>query len=992
MSTIRKKRLKPQGASGNEPDEYQLFETNDCDAVLPLNSSSDEITFVRFLPIQSRSDGRRQPVVIPRDTVNPDIIRLLHESDLAVDLSNENILRQFKGGVPLNQEWEQIKTPPKINLQIHELVISDPYSFLANPEFEIGNDCYRAQLTTGSLEELFVSGEALITARHKVRESTKIFIKVKWQARPEQAGGPATALIDNLEDFFSDPQIRIGKAVHKVTLMPNNVKELLSEGVTRLQLQERGSQIEVTVSAKQTLGQLLGQVKGKALIPAIERSNSQGLQKAVNDLERVMLRLDKNLANSGLHSFPLVLFMPYRQSWKLLGYTRGDILNSLSLGPEEETTIEIFTWDRRTRTREEGVSVERAAKLDLSFTDKHSRETIKELQHTEGWQTNLGGSVVIPDSPVTINAKVGFKENLSNSNKQTIQQTSEAVRRAASTIKTTRQTKVSETEESGSEERVTRKIKNPNLCHTLNLDYFEILANYRVTTALLKEQIKLCVLVPNPLRDRINRNFLLNHEGVLRNVLLFSEFQAGFDAARKLAAWERLCMVKCKPSCACNRIEIGGLIKIRDIVSKGFLSESTLPARAAVAAPANPGPASLQQPAQNSDAAAQASELLTAANNLLNSLYALANADLDGFCSPRCLTCLGSKCKKKCKKYNAEFHRWLYWQAATNFNSSLGPAAETFIASADAELEGRPIFSSAAVAKPALQTFLAGTDQSLVERLFDILTLQLKTLVDFLELQVTYPACIPKMLFKLGINDMNLPNNIQAARVALEMAALEQPPAGAGDEQPEIDDLIEQAVPDYTDKEIAEAMVAEKALIEHIRFNESYYREAIWKAMNPNDRFKILSLLGNLPDFVENEVVGFVGNHLVMPYRIREDEKISEWFKENILDNDFGNGEAENTVDVTLPTNGVMMEGRLGQCNVCEDYIVQIRELDLEQRQAEVDAAKQKALQEVQETERYKKRLQQDPPILDDPECSKENAINVILKNEEGVVSTQKGA
>ena len=54
-----------------------------------------------------------------------------------------------------------------------------------------------------------------------------------------------------------------------------------------------------------------------------------------------------------LPRFPLVFFVPYLQDWTLSGYARGALLNTISLGPLEETTIEVFSWERRRRETED---------------------------------------------------------------------------------------------------------------------------------------------------------------------------------------------------------------------------------------------------------------------------------------------------------------------------------------------------------------------------------------------------------------------------------------------------------------------------------------------------------------------------------------------------------------------------------------------------------------------------------------------------------------
>jgi hypothetical protein len=62
------------------------------------------------------------------------------------------------------------------------------------------------------------------------------------------------------------------------------------------------------------------------------------------------------------------------------------------------------------------------------------------------------------------------------------------------------------------------------------------------------------------------------------------------------------------------------------------------------------------------------------------------------------------------------------------------------------------------------------------------------------------------------------------------------------------------------------------------------------------------------------------------------------------------------------------MEALLGQCDAIEEYLIQRREIDLQLRKAEAD-------QQTQETERLKKRLEQDPPVLDFPFDAKETSL-----------------
>jgi len=81
----------------------------------------------------------------------------------------------------------------------------------------------------------------------------------------------------------------------------------------------------------------------------------------------------------------------------------------------------------------------------------------------------------------------------------------------------------------------------------------------------------------------------------------------------------------------------------------------------------------------------------------------------------------------------------------------------------------------------------------------------------------------------------------------------------------------------------------------------------------------------------------------------------------------------------------VTLESRLGQCDACEQFIVQHRALDLQQKSAEVVAAQQRAEQEKLETQRYQARLSQKQPLLEDPDQNL-SGIRVILEGQPKVV------
>lgn len=57
-------------------------------------------------------------------------------------------------------------------------------------------------------------------------------------------------------------------------------------------------------------------------------------------------------------SLELALYLPWKQQWWLQGYSRGQLLHSFALAPQEESVIEISSWDRRKTETEISTSSE----------------------------------------------------------------------------------------------------------------------------------------------------------------------------------------------------------------------------------------------------------------------------------------------------------------------------------------------------------------------------------------------------------------------------------------------------------------------------------------------------------------------------------------------------------------------------------------------------------------------------------------------------------
>jgi hypothetical protein len=236
----------------------------------------------------------------------------------------------------------------------------------------------------------------------------------------------------------------------------------------------------------------------------------------------------------------LGVLLRYEQVWEHCGYSRGELLNSLSLAPGEETTIEVFTWDRVKQERERVSESSSERTETASLTGRASDETVASTRFRLDTGAGFNGGGEVSLVPLGIPGSVEGGMDLSidteaeTSVENTIQRVTEATRSATDVLRASHKMRISETRELGKESRTTRRVKNENKCHTVSYDYFEIQEHYQVSLRLIDAEV--VVLLPLSDGELITPAWLLCHEGILRKHLPDPVYEAGFDGARTLLA------------------------------------------------------------------------------------------------------------------------------------------------------------------------------------------------------------------------------------------------------------------------------------------------------------------------------------------------------------------------------------------------------------------------------------------------------------------------
>ena len=963
------------GKAGGKPETPLLTPDRPCDTAYPAGKVVDVFSFTALgelsLIEHPAAPAGSTPAVLPRDLVHP---RLMEEVYKAAFPGVPPGLKAtaVKGGLPLHPKLENSPNPPVAPpYEFDRVTVKDFAEFVRERTLSLEGEEYAVTLTPSVIQDLLARAEAEVIA---TRDGEARLVKISLTARalpPALAnGGRRTVRVRDPLSFLSEPVVEVAPGTPTaVTLSDRNVTELLETGSTELLPTEVGlpasaGSFYITSEFPTPDGPVTGPqdtAHWELLLQAIDVPDGGHDRPAYVPTTPPAADLDAAISKHVLPNFPFVISIPYHQTWEHLGYSRGEIVNTspITIGPNGTTTVEVFTWDRLRKEREEATLVAREGTLEVAFTDKTSLETVKEAANDQKWKFNIGGGVTIPVKGVPVNVNAGYDasggvRNLDRGTRQTV---SDSIRKAAAKIQVSRQTKVVESRETGRETRVTQEVKNPNMCRTLTLEAREVRAHYNVSQVADVEAAALCILVPTSVTKVIDPGFVLAHEGVLSDALLAEVYREGFEAVRKLAAWENLCL-RCMPACPCKPATPTAVTEPAGAVPGSETGTANDPVAAATA-DLTASIRALRAAIKKLESASY-DQICGLANDLLRwGAYEIGKATPFGMSDEEI-----TQYENEWAAAAPQWRQYLYREAAME---TLAPrfweAARQFATETDESPQ-------------RLERFLLAATPQIID-IFNAATLSTRAGIKSVEVLVETFLCVNKvpLITNAGFDDAGFDAAFQQAKrlfdayqSVIATPALPAQPQSAEEQRKEVEQVLEKATLPYEEKEIAEARVSQQALLSHLQINQSYYREAVWRSLDPSDRRQFLELFGDLLAYVDNEVLGFVGDKAVMPVRLGDHPELEEWFEQNVR-SDPALAVPSAPEEVIVPTKGVILESRLGECDACEPFITRHRELDLEQKQAEVKAAEEKVSQEELETQRYEKRLATKPkPLLDDPD------------------------
>lgn len=599
----------------------------------------------------------------------------------------------------------------------------------------------------------------------------------------------------------------------------------------------------------------------------------------------------------------------FEQRWCHLGYTRGERVATVALAPGEEMTLEVHSWVKETVKSERELTVESETRLSNKLTTRDHFEVANELSTKGHFGSNAKIELTIPVEgiPIGIGGGTDISGDLSNTLKTTMQRTSEQTAEAANTLRSTRKVRIEEARETGREDKQLRKVVNTNRCYTLNVHYFEVLANYDVSLRLV--EIRPCLLLPVD-KPTVTPEWVLCHAHVLKNVLLDKIFLPGFDGAKILEMQEQL-----------EALE--------------GASPTTFPGTGS-------GTAGVRGSGVEDEMGRLRNDILAAFQRLEDTFDDSEDA-LDDLANINFLQLpwdLAADVTETLGTLLSPIPRLIYW-GLLEVNPDALNALKNLENSAN-----RP-------ALEALRNFFAAVTPR--DYQYNIITATIAEAFDALGIpEAIVNVIITGGLIDLVANDAGLYVAVKAAHERLkaveQQAALTTGAEAAAEtfNQSVLNQNFTSGLDGFTKLQLAEAKIEFGRLKCHILNNSDHYFHAIW-ALECGCKSPVN--LQGYEALVSPTPIGFVGMKAAFP--LLDPKLLKTYFDPESIQKaakDIESNAKQEPMAINLPTPGPITEVTLGQCCGCEDYIVESRLIDIRHRGA-------LASQEEAEANRRERRI-----------------------------------
>jgi hypothetical protein len=581
--------------------------------------------------------------------------------------------------------------------------------------------------------------------------------------------------------------------------------------------------------------------------------------------------------------------LKFKQEWIANGYGLGDLLYSLPLAPGQKKKIVVLDWERReSAANSQSVSYEESINNSLS-RDRDINEIAKGTVNenvsggsdasTYGWGVGAGIGAIIPGTPVGALVGAGgggggadshaWQNNRRKIATSNIQKIRDKTVQAGNALRSQRSTVVQTVSQGERFEVNSEIVANYNHCHAITMQYFEVVRQLVIRHKLT--QVQECLFVPLKI-SIFDIKKALRWKEILYPRLIDRRYRKGFSAMERIYNL--------------NRSETSRSFAEDNIRAlQGELSLTFQLAKPKVANSYD----------EDKDDWNWFRNLLPSYNaehayNILSEIQEYRNEDF--------LKKYGEiTAKEVVKKIEIVAVSKQGNEIPLNLDLTL---ISMFENDRPLRVNVNAVYSGRNITRQDIQSIKLTIPHADEDQ--EVLPTNSRVIANSCNLTYQTDRLSYSLVDQTGIND-----DLYVG----DPVILYTPPSSAEKQNPTLE---EQNTAFW--------------LLNHLNDNIEYYHKAIWMEMDPDRRFMLLDQIKvdnesgiSVASAVDNQVVGIVGNSLIMPvspgihldptFTTENEEDVS-----NLLD--FYGPPSIDDCHISLPTKGVFAEGVKAYCNSCE--------------------------------------------------------------------------
>jgi hypothetical protein len=251
-------------------------------------------------------------------------------------------------------------------------------------------------------------------------------------------------------------------------------------------------------------------------------------------LYQLLSKLDKLIAEKyafdvfAANSINFGIIVTYRQTWEPLNYQVGDLVSTIPLAPKEVRRYTTRTVTKKTRSMKELEDNLQTRKTESSYTSRADKEIVDKAQNSTNWSINAHESYGPKDS-FSVDSTQTFGGNDAKQSENVKKEFRESVLKSAQEYKQQHRTEIDTSESQETEETTFHEIQNPNDELTVTYLFYELQRTYKISERIHKLTPVILVANEVPAPNEIDDAWLMEHDWMLRRVILDDSFRPALD-------------------------------------------------------------------------------------------------------------------------------------------------------------------------------------------------------------------------------------------------------------------------------------------------------------------------------------------------------------------------------------------------------------------------------------------------------------------------------